>query len=137
MTNDVLEYPVISPTTTIIFNAIVDIARGRSAMNSEDFGSNDGNSRQAASNRTQLDMQLSFKLITNSTSSVRQKVKELATLFKNYAKNDMKITINYADGGTCIWTGKIVDERGIFEGGKGATVYLGTIDMNVKTEVWS
>ncbi len=71
MPDDTLKHPAVTPTTTIIFNGIIDINHGRTAMNSEDFGSTTGNSKQAASNRTQAQIQVSIKLITNATSSVR------------------------------------------------------------------
>lgn len=134
---DTLTHPTTSPTTTITFDGIIDIARGRTAMASEDFGSTVGESRQAASNRTKADLQITFTLATKNGVSVRSKVATLANLYKTTASEDMKITINFADGGTCIWIGKIVDERGTFEGGKGAVKYMGSLDMNVKTEIWS
>ena len=132
-----LTYPTTSPTITITFDGIVDIARGRTAMNSEDFGSTTGVSRQAASNRTKADIQITFILATIDGVSVRTKVSELAELYKLYASEDMKITVDFADGGTCIWIGKIVDERGTFDGGAGAVKYMGSFDMNVAQEIWS
>lgn len=122
--------------TTITFDGIVDIARGRTAMNSEDFGAYDGESRQAASKRSTADMQITFRFVTDAVA-VRVKVKELVELITPNMDEDMIITVYFADGGTIIWTGKIVDERGTFEGGKAATSYMGTLDLNTKTEVFS
>lgn len=137
MADDKLEYPVTSPTTTIIFDGIIDKARGRQAMNSKDFGGSDGKSRQAASKRTQANTQVTFKFVTKPAKSVRTKVKELANLYKAQADKDMKLTINFADGGNVIYTGKIASEDGTFEGGAGAVRYIGTIDFNIATETWS
>ena len=137
MTNSILQHPATSPTTIITFDGIIDLARGRTAVNSEDFGSTTGTSRQAASNRSKADTQISFTLSTSAIKSVREKVKELATLFKNSAKDDMAIITYFADGGTIIYTGKLIDERGIFLGGVAATKYDGTLDMNVSTEIFS
>lgn len=134
---DTLTHPPSAPTTTITFDGIIDFSRGRNAVNSEDFGSIDGDSRQAASNRTKGDTQISFIFVSDSVSSVREKVKALEELYIAEAEDDMKITLNFSDGGTVVYVGKVVDERGVFIGGMGAVKYVGTIDMNVGTVTWS
>lgn len=137
MPDDTLKHPAVTPTTTIIFNGIIDINHGRTATNSEDFGSTTGVSKQAASNRTQSQCQVSIKLITNSTSSVRAKVKALMDLYKAEAEDDMEIVINFSDGGTVTWVGKVVNVNGTFVGGSGSVQWIGTIDMNIATSTWS
>lgn len=137
MPDNTLTHPVGSPTTTVIFNGVVDANHGRQAVNSEDFGSTTTTSKQAASNRTKAQWQITIDLITNVTSDVRVKVKTLMELFNASAKDDMQILLNFADGGTVTLVGKLVNVNGTFVGGTGAVKWIGTVDMNVATETWS
>lgn len=135
---DTLKHPAVSPTTTITFDGIIDVNHGRQAVNSEDFGSTIGVSKQAASNRTKGQAQVSIVLATLATGdSVRTKVKNLMTLFKLQAEDDMEILLNFADGGTLTWVGKVIAVNGTFQGGTAAVKWIGTIQQNVATETWS
>lgn len=134
---DTLKHPAVTPTTTVTFDGVFDLARGREAMNSKDFGGYAGVSRLAASNRTKAHYTWSFYLVTDGATSARDKVKVLAELMAAYADEDMEVVFDFGGGETLTLVGKIANEDGSFVGGTATTRYMGTIAFNTATVVWS
>ena len=132
-----VQQPASGPTLTVDFDGVVDVSRGRQAMNSEDFGSSTGTSRQAASLRTKANIQITFKLVSEVGNSARTKMKALVDRFIAAADEDWLLYLDFGSGEYISYTGKIVSEDGVFQGGTSTTVYMGTLDMNVATESWS
>ncbi len=132
-----LKHPATSPTTTITFDGIVDFSHGRQAMNSKDFGGTAGTSSLAASNRTQADLQVTVKLVTDATKSARQKYKELADLVKAKVEDDMELYLDFGSSTNLTVVGKVVSLNATFTGGTAQSSVVLTIDMNIATEVWS
>ena len=127
----------VGESSTITFDGIIDIARGREAMNSEDFGSTVADSRQAASNRSKAHMQISYFLVTEGATSARDKVKELEELYAQKIEDDWQIFLDFGGGESITYVGKLVASDGIFLGGTASVKYQGTLDMNVRTETFS
>ncbi len=127
----------VGESATITFDGIIDIPRGREAMNSEDFGSTVADSRQAASNRSKAHMQISYFFTTEGATSARDKVKELEELYAQKIEDDWKITLDFGGGESITYIGKLVASDGIFQGGTSSVKYQGTLDMNVRQELFS